>query len=123
MRPLEASRGIWMPRLGVRPLLALVAAFGLLFALLSVTEASAAEPGHQVMMGETGHCQMPQVPSTQHDKSAAKICCASIGAAVERECGSPALVEPAIYRPIALAVASLHAGLLREIATPPPRHS
>lgn len=123
MRPDDARRGIRPARFGVRPLLALFAAFGLLFALLSVTEASAAEPGHQVMMGETGHCRMPEVPSPKHDKGAPKTCCASIGAAVERESVSPASVEPARYRPVAPAIASLHAGLLREIATPPPRRS
>ena len=124
MRHAEPHRGShWRAPAWIRKAFALIAAFGLLFALVAVAQAAAAEPGHALMMGDAGKCQMPAAPATHHDKASPKICCAALGAAVEKEACSQAVVEPAKSRPSAPAIASLRAGLLHEIATPPPRRS
>lgn len=124
MRQGEAHRGIDRRSvLLLRGLFAILAALAVLFAPLSVAEASATVRDHAEMAGQTGDCQMPAGGPTHRDKTPFKICCASTSAAVAMAPVTPALITLGKRRPAAAAIPLLRAAIPAEIATPPPRHS
>lgn len=124
MRQGEAHRAIDRRSvLLLRGLFAILAAIAVLFAPLSVAEASATVPGHAEMAGQTGDCQMPAGGSAHHDKTPFKICCASMSAAVAMAPVTPTLITLGKRRPAVAAIPLLRAAVPAEIATPPPRHS
>ena len=89
-------------------------------ALTGAGEAFAAVPDHHSQMMKSGHCeQMPTAP--QSDEAAEADCCISMCMAVA---ASPAarVVEKRIRSAAPLSLLrQTHAGISREIATPPPR--
>ena len=110
-------------RMSIQKLFAFFIALAVLFApaVTSAGEASAAVPDHHSQMMKGGHCeQMPAGPA-QSDEAAEGNCCISMCMAVAvsptlRTAGN--LMRSAA--PLTL-VREEHAGITREIATPPPR--
>ena len=112
------------PAVSIRKLLFIFVALAVLFAP-AVSRASAAlagMPDHELMMEQTGNCQMPS-GSAEHGKGTGKTCCISMGMAVAINGSVPSddtLVEH--VSPIS-SIPTLHVGYLGEIATPSPRRA
>lgn len=115
---------------GYRPLLSIRKLFALLIAVAVMLApaftaggaAMAANPEHAMQMSKNGHCHSQ--PSSDHEKSAPKSCCAATCIAVGIEPAVPVASLP--LKPIVLnasLVPSRHVAFLGEIATPPPRLS
>jgi len=101
-------------------LFAMMIAFSLLFAPLAMNRVMAAAPASShSQMTEDGHCQPADEGKT--DKAMAKPCCVAM-CATAAVIAEASLGEPITDRlPSFAALASVHRGMLREIATPPPR--
>jgi hypothetical protein len=99
------------------------AALAILIAPMSISEASAANPAHDQMMSEMSHCQMPASGSKNHDRMLARLCCMAVGMAVPTACPAPDLIKPGTSLAATSRVQRLHAGILGELPTPPPRRS
>lgn len=112
-----------LPKMNIGTLFAIFAALAVLFAPLTVAEASAAVPRHEQLMNQMGHCQMPASGSADHDKMAGKNCCVSMSMAVAMGAATPLLTEGTQRVPSLFPIPPFHIGFLGEIATPPPRYS
>jgi hypothetical protein len=115
-------KAIW-PRMSLRPLLAMLFAFAMLFAPLA-TQGGAAmamtPTDHHAQMMESGHCG-EQPAKGDHDKAADKSCCVAMCAAVAV---APATyIEPHSFsRPVERpALDQFQRSFLAELPTPPPR--
>lgn len=109
------------PAVNISRLFAIFVALAVLIAP-AVSRASAVlsgVPDHQLMMEQTGHCQMPG--GAGHDKGAGKSCCIAMCTAVAVHCPSPSGEEFAEPVPPVFTITTLHIPYLAEIATPPPR--
>lgn len=97
-------------------------AFALLFAPISIAEASAPMAGQQPMMEQGGHCVMAPTSSAEHHGAARKTCCSSTNMAVAPAQAGSQAGELLQHAPLLPAVATARLPFLDEIATPPPRH-
>lgn len=111
------------PTVSIRKLVAIFVALAVLFApAVSRASVFVSMPDHELMMEQTGHCQMPS-GSAEHEKGAGKSCCVSMCMAVTINGSVPSddhFVEH--VSPVSL-IPTLHVGYLGEIATPPPRRA
>ncbi|HEV2596663.1 MAG TPA: hypothetical protein VGU01_15845 [Sphingomicrobium sp.] len=103
--------------------LALVLAFALLFAPVSIAQASAGMPSHEPMKAQGWQCIMIQKGSGAHHGTARKACCAGISLAVAAATAGSLAGELLAHEPGIPAVIESQLRFLDEIATPPPRPS
>lgn len=115
-------KAIW-PRMSLRPLLAMLFAFAMLFAPLATQSgavmAMAPSDRHAQMM-ESGHCG-EQPAKGNHDKAPDKSCCVAMCAAVAVAPGvsaEPHAMVASVEQP---SLTQFHHSFLAELPTPPPR--
>lgn len=111
------------PAVSVRKLLAIFVALSVLFAPAVARAAVGGTPDHELMMEQTGHCQMPVSGSADHGKMAGTNCCIWMCAAVAICPTATLREEPAQLTPAVSAIPTFDIGYLGEIATPPPRRA